>query len=146
MKTKKSLASSRAFETFVIDQLAGAGDVISRKMFGGVGLYCDGVFFGLIARDELYLKVDDQTRGTFEAEGARPFKPYANRPVSRQYYSVPLSVLESAPELVRWAERAIVAAGQAGAGAPTRRSSASAAKPAGSGRVRRRNSRRRRAP
>jgi DNA transformation protein and related proteins len=146
MKTKKSLASSRAFETFVIDQLAGTGDVISRKMFGGVGLYCDGVFFGLIARDELYLKVDDQTRDTFEAEGARPFKPYADRPVSMQYYSVPLSVLESAAELVRWTERAIAAAGRAGAGAPTRRSSASAAKRAGSDRARRRNSRRRPAP
>jgi hypothetical protein len=25
-------------------------------MFGGVGLYCDGIFFGLIARDQLYLE------------------------------------------------------------------------------------------
>jgi len=146
MKTRKSLASSWTFETFVIDQLAGAGDVISRKMFGGVGLYCDGVFFGLIARDELYLKVDDQTRDGFEAEGARPFKPYANRPVSMQYYAVPVSVLESAPELVRWAERAIAAACRAGADAPRRRSSASAARRAGSDRARRRNSRRRQAP
>src|SRR3954471_2695078 len=131
MKPKRSLASSRAFEAFVIDQLSGAGDVVGRKMFGGVGLYCDGVFFALIARDELYLKVDEQTRGAFEAEGARPFKPYANRPVTMQYYSVPLSILESAPELVRWAQRAIAVATGAGASAPTRRSSASAAKTAG---------------
>jgi DNA transformation protein and related proteins len=145
-RTHKSLASSGAFETFVIDQLSGAGDVVARKMFGGVGLYCEGVFFGLIARDELYLKVDDTTRGAFEAEGARPFKPYANRPVTMQYYSVPISVLESAPELVRWVARAIAVAARAHAGPPRRRSSASAAKRADTDRPRRPNSRRRRAP
>jgi DNA transformation protein len=145
-RTKKSLASSPAFETFVVDQLSGAGAIVTRKMFGGVGLYCDGVFFGLIARDELYLKVDASTRGAYEAEGAKPFKPYADRPVTMQYYSVPISILESAPELVRWAERAIAVAGRSGASAPTRRSSAFGAKTAGSDRGRRPNSRRRQAP
>jgi len=146
MTTKKSLASSRAFETFVMDQLSGVGDIVPRKMFGGVGLYGDGVFFGLIARDELYLKVDEATRGAFEAEGARPFKPYAGRPVTMQYYSVPISILESAPELVRWAGRAIAAAARAGAATATRRSSASAAKRAGSDRAQRPSNRRRRVP
>jgi DNA transformation protein len=145
-RTKKSLASSSAFETFAIDQLSGAGDIVARKMFGGVGLYCEGVFFGLIARDELYFKVDDTTRGTFEAEGARPFKPYADRPGTMQYYSVPISVLESAPELVRWAERAIAVAVRADARPSTRRSSASAAKRADTDRRRRPSTRRRRAP
>src|SRR5918912_1531228 len=115
-------------------------------MFGGVGLYCDGVFFGLIARDELYLKVDDTTRATFEAEGAKPFKPYADRPVTMQYYAVPISILESAPELVRWAERAIAVAGRAGAASAKRRSSDSGAKTGGSGRPRRPSTRRRRVP
>jgi DNA transformation protein len=146
MRTKKSLASSRAFETFVVDQLSGAGQIATRTMFGGVGLYCEDVFFGLIARDELYLKVDDATRGAFEAEGSKPFKPYADRPVSMQYYAVPLAVLESAPELVRWAERAIAAAGRARERGPTRRSSAFGVKTAGSDRDRRPNSPRRRVP
>ena len=145
MKTRKSLASSSAFETFVLDQLSGVGEIVTRKMFGGVGLYGDGLFFGLIARDALYLKVSEATRGAFEAEGARPFKPYADRPVTMRYYSVPLSILESAPELARWARRAIGVA-RAAASAPTRRSSAFEAKTAGSDRGRRRNSRRRRAP
>jgi DNA transformation protein len=146
IQTKKSLASSRQFEAFVTDQLSGAGDIIARRMFGGVGLYCDGVFFGLIARDELYLKVDEGTRGAFEAEGARPFKSYADRPVTMRYYSVPLPVLESAPELVRWARRAIAVAERAGAGAPTQRSSAFGAKTAGNDRDPRPSSPRRRAP
>ena len=106
-KTDRSLASSEAFETFVLDQLSDLGDVTARKMFGGVGLYCDGYFFGIIARDEVYLKVDDHTRATFEGAGSHPFKPYADRPMTMQYYSVPVDVLESAPELVAWARKAV---------------------------------------
>jgi DNA transformation protein and related proteins len=109
----KSLASSSGFEAFVIDQLSDLGDVVPRKMFGGVGLYCDALFFGLIARDELYLKVDDQTRPLFEAAGSTPFRPYDDRPVTMQYYVVPISVLESAPDLVAWARRAVAAAARA---------------------------------
>jgi len=54
MKKSRSLRSSASFERFVLDQLADLGPVTSRKMFGGVGLYCDDVFFGIIARDELW--------------------------------------------------------------------------------------------
>lgn len=102
-----SLKSSGGFERFVLDQLADLGNVTSKKMFGGVGLYCDGYFFGIIARDEVYLKVNDETRGVFEAAGSHAFRPYADRPSSMQYYKVPLDVLESAPELVTWARRAV---------------------------------------
>src|SRR5262245_43534274 len=91
-KRLKSLGSSAGFEAFVVDQLTELGEVLPRKMFGGVGLYCDGILFGLIARNELYLKVDDETRGLFEAAGSTPFRPYDDRPVTMQYYVVPLDV------------------------------------------------------
>ena len=106
----KSLASSGGFETFVIDQLSELGEVLARKMFGGVGLYCEGLFFALIARDELYLKVDEKTRPFFETAGCTAFRPYVNRPGTMQYYSIPIAVVESAPELVGWARRALDAA------------------------------------
>ena len=105
-----SLKSSVGFETFVVDQLADLGEVTARKMFGGLGLYTGGVFFGIVARDELYLKVDDTTRGAYEAAGAPPFRPYPGRARSgstMKYYRVPLEVLESAPELVSWARKAV---------------------------------------
>lgn len=105
----RPLKSSAAFEAFVVDQLAGLGEVTPKKMFGGVGLYCDGVFFGIIARDVLYLKADGQTRARFEAAGATPFRPYPNRAGKTQYYSVALEVLESAPDLERWARDAVKA-------------------------------------
>jgi DNA transformation protein len=109
----RSLVSTAGFETFVIDQLSELGEVVPRRMFGGIGLYCDTLFFGIIARDELYLKVDDQTRGAFETAGSSAFRPYDDRPGSMQYYGVPLEVLESAPELVRWARRALETAASA---------------------------------
>jgi DNA transformation protein and related proteins len=109
----RSLRSSGAFEAFVIDQLAGLGEVTGKKMFGGVGLYVDGLFFGLIARDVLYLKVDAGNRSTFEAAGSKPFKPYPGRPGTMKYYAVPVGVLESAPDLVRWAKGAVGAARRA---------------------------------
>jgi DNA transformation protein and related proteins len=108
--TPRSLKSTAGFERFVLDQLADLGDVTSRKMFGGIGLYCGGVFFGIIARDELYLKVDETTRREYEGAGMRPFKPYRDRPVTMQYYAVPLGVLESAMELTRWARRSVTVA------------------------------------
>jgi len=112
-RTSRSLASSGGFETFVLDQLSDLGDVVARKMFGGVGLYCDGFFFGIIARDELYLKTDERTRAAFEAAGSSPFRPFPDRPGTMQYYRVPLDVLESAPELVRWARAAVEVAKRA---------------------------------
>ena len=107
-----SLASSAAFESFVLDQLEDLGDLASRKMFGGVGLYSRGLFFGIVARDQLYLKVDDETRGKFEAAGSVPFRPYRTRGGTMRYYSVPLTVLESAPDLVRWARASVKVAGK----------------------------------
>jgi DNA transformation protein len=109
----RSLRSSDAFQAFVIDQLAGLGDVVGRKMFGGVGLYVGGLFFGLIARDRLYLKVDAANRPAFDAAGSKPFKPYPGRPGTMKYYEVPVGVLESAPDLVRWAKGAVAAARRA---------------------------------
>ena len=76
-------------------------------------MYCDDVFFGIIARDELYLKVDEQTRGEYDRARMHPFKPYANRPTTMKYYAVPLGVLESSVELLVWARRALEAAARA---------------------------------
>lgn len=76
-------------------------------MFGGVGLYRRGTFFGIIAGDVLYLKVDDTTRGDYERAGSDPFCPYPERGGTMQYYAVPVDVLESADELARWARLAL---------------------------------------
>jgi DNA transformation protein len=80
-------------------------------MFGGVGLYSDQFFFGLIAEDTLYLRVDDGNRDDFTARGAAAFRPYADRPqLSISYYEAPPEVLEDARQLCAWARRSVAVA------------------------------------
>jgi len=58
---------------YVVELLAGVGRVVARQMFGGYGLYCDGVMFALIADDVLYLKADEANRPDFERAESAPF-------------------------------------------------------------------------
>ena len=104
---------SEAFRSFVLDQLDELGDVMPRSMFGGVGLYCRGVFFGIIARDVLYLKTDDRNRSDYERARSKPFTPYPDRSGSMRYYAVPVDVLESRTDLAAWARKAVAAAEKA---------------------------------
>lgn len=109
----RPLQVSDGFRAFVLDQLGELAGVEPRPMFGGVGLYHDGLFFGIVAGDMLYLKVDDRTRGDYIAAGMPPFRPYPHRSGTMQYYAVPLAVLESPTELASWAKKAVAVAARA---------------------------------
>src|SRR5262249_13527552 len=97
------------FRDFVLAQLDELGDVTPRAMFGAVGLYRRGLFFGIIAAETLYLKVGEVNRLDFERVGAAPFKPYPNRP-STSYFAVPAAILDNAQDLAAWARKALRAA------------------------------------
>ena len=101
---------SASFREFVLDQLAGVDGLRAQAMFGGVGLYAEEVFFGILAADVLFFKVDDTNRREYEKAGSSPFKPYADRAMTMPYYNVPLAVLEDAVALSEWAARAVVVA------------------------------------
>jgi DNA transformation protein len=91
--------------------LDGLGELRARRMFGGVGLYCDDVFFGLVAEGVLYFKVDAESVADYRAAGAAPFHPFPDRPAAELgYFAVPLEVQEHRERLREWAERALVAA------------------------------------
>jgi DNA transformation protein len=111
---------SDGFRSYVLDQLEPLGSIVAKSMFGGVGLYCDGTFFGLVADDVLYLKVDATNRADYEAAGSQPFQPYPHRASSMAYYAVPVGVLESQTELLQWARMAVNVA-RTPARAPRRR-------------------------
>jgi len=116
----RSMRVSDGFRSFVLDQLDGMGDITPKDMFGGVGLYSRGFFFGILAADVLYLKADETNRSDFERAGSKPFTPFADRPGTMQYWAVPLGVLESAPELVEWAQKSIAVARRGKAKKPRR--------------------------
>ena len=106
------MAISDEFVTYVTDQLNGLANVSVRKMFGGAGLYCDGVMFGLIADDVFYLKVDDSNRDDFIKAGASAFNPYPDKVKTAimSYYDVPADVLENPDELAKWTQRSLTIA------------------------------------
>ena len=51
------MASHLSYVTFVCEQMAGAGVITWRRMFGEFGLYRDGKFFGVICDDQTFLKI-----------------------------------------------------------------------------------------
>jgi DNA transformation protein len=103
----RSLRTSASFRDFILDQLSEVPALSSRAMFGGLGLYSGDDFFGLVAADVLYFKVNAATRPSFEAAGSGPFRPYGGTAMMSSYYNVPIDVLEHAPTLTVWARRAI---------------------------------------
>jgi len=117
----RSLRVAPEFRDFVLDQLAGVPRLRPKAMFGGVGLYSGEQFFGIVAADELFFKVDDTNRAAYEAAGSEPFRPVLDRPVSMSYWRVPIEVLEDPGELAVWARDAIRAADEASRRKPRRR-------------------------
>lgn len=112
------MAVSDNYVQYVLEQLAPLGGVTARKMFGGTGLYCEDLFFGLIDDDTLFFKVNDMNRPDYEARNMPQFRPFRDRPdVSLTYYAVPADVLEDPTVLAVWAQKSIAAA----AAAPRRR-------------------------
>jgi len=97
---------------FLRDQLDAFGAFDIRRMFGGAGLFRDGLMFALVVDDVLYLKVDDRNRPDFEAAGMAPFSydRKGKTAALKSYYEVPPELPEDADELAAWARRAFDAA------------------------------------
>jgi DNA transformation protein and related proteins len=101
------MAASPEYRDWVLEQLRDAGTVTARAMFGGYGIYLEGLIIALIAGDTLFFKVDDSNRPDFEAMGMGPFQPYGEGTETMQYYEVPADILENRERLVEWAHRAL---------------------------------------
>ena len=95
------------FGAFVLDQLSALGWVEAKPMFGGAGFYLDGEFFGLLYKERLYFRVSAQTIGDYKSRKMKRFEPFKGRGKSQPgYYEVPLEILESPEDLVKWAKAA----------------------------------------
>lgn len=58
---------------FAVSQFAELGHITVKKMFGGAGLYADGMIFALLDDGEIYIKVDAVNQPEFEAIGSQIF-------------------------------------------------------------------------
>jgi DNA transformation protein len=93
------------FKDFVLDQLSGLPGLTYRAMFGGYGLYRRETFFGIIHKGRLFFKTDLMTAPRYRDRGMKPFKPTSAQTL-KNYYEVPVEVLEASDDLTAWASEA----------------------------------------
>ena len=97
-----------SFKEFVLDQLRALPEVRARAMFGAHGLYQGDAFFAILDQGRLFFKTDAASQAAYRERGMGPFTYESRgRVVTMSYHEVPPDVLENAPELVAWAQRAI---------------------------------------
>jgi DNA transformation protein len=93
-----------------MDRLAPLGAASYKFMFGGFGVYVDGLMIGIVADEVLLLRTDEENRGDYEARGIGPFQPYPGKDHAMPFYQVPDDVFEDQDEFLVWAGRARAAA------------------------------------
>ena len=84
-------------------------------MFGGAGVFIDGLMLALISDDRLYFKVDDALRPRFEAAGLQPFvyQRKTGKPVAMSFWQAPEAVFDDPDALRDWSSAALAAARRA---------------------------------
>lgn len=99
----------------IVELFAVFGRVSARRMFGGLGIYADGIMFALASDGVVYLKADQETSATFEREGAGPFTYSAKgrSHVSLSYWRLPDRLYDDPEELAGWARTALMVARRA---------------------------------
>ena len=120
---------------FICDLFAPFGPVAVRRMFGGAGIYREGLMFALEFDGAIFLKVDAASIPDFEREGSRPFvytrakSPGKIGRASLSYWRLPERLYDDPEELVSWARRALAIAERRKT-APRTRASMGAKRPA----------------
>jgi DNA transformation protein and related proteins len=99
------------FADYCCELLSSVGDVQARRMFGGWGLSVDGLTFGLIGYETLYLKCNEKTKPTFIAAGCQIFEyEMKSGTGTLQYFSAPDQAMTSTQAMEPWASLAWQAA------------------------------------
>lgn len=106
------MALNENYVKFIQDQLSEFGEYESKKMFGGLGFFKDGMMFGKIGGETFRLKVDEHNQADYEAKGMKPFFSETKKK-GMPYWEVPVEVVEDSGELKKWAEKAFDAAKRA---------------------------------
>jgi DNA transformation protein len=101
---------------FIRDLFTSFGPVTVKRLFGGAGLWSDGLMFGLVFDGAIFLKVDETSIPDFEREGSRPFvytrakSPGRVGRASLSYWRLPERLYDDPEELAVWAARALAIA------------------------------------
>ena len=100
------MSTSTAFIEFLHEVFEAFGPIQAKRMFGGYGIYHDGLMFGLVVANQLYLKVDDENRHFFEAQKLGPFV-YAmkGKSVKLSYHLAPDAIMDERELAALWGRR-----------------------------------------
>jgi DNA transformation protein len=104
---------SPGFMDYALELVAGLGKVESKRMFGGAGLYRNGVMFALLDDDVLYFRVDDMLQADLKAQGSVPWVYSMKRDGAVRdmgYWRMPETAADDPDEAVALAKRAYAAA------------------------------------
>jgi len=106
------MVASDSFAEFLCEQLAPLGRVTMRRMFGKTGVFCNGLMFGMVTNDTLYVRVDDHNRAVFKEAESVPSLSYEKqgRTIDLSFWRAPERLLDEPDELVTWARAALAAA------------------------------------
>jgi DNA transformation protein len=100
------MASTQEFIAFLHEVFENLGPIHAKRMFGGYGIYHDGLMFGLVVDNQLYLKVDDENRHFFVAQKLGPFV-YAmkGKSVQLSYHLAPEAMMDERELAALWGRR-----------------------------------------
>ncbi|HEY9135201.1 MAG TPA: TfoX/Sxy family protein [Pseudomonadales bacterium] len=98
------MRSQKEFVQFIVEGLAPLGTVTAKRMFGGDGIFREGLMFGLVSEDTLYFKVDEALRNEYAQLDCEPFTyTRQGKRCHLGYFSVPAEALEDTEVLRQWA-------------------------------------------
>ncbi|MGB5199329.1 MAG: TfoX/Sxy family protein [Sedimenticolaceae bacterium] len=87
------------------------GAIEAKRMFGGYGIYRDGLMFALVADDVLYLKADEKSASSFIERGLHQFEyEKSGKRMRMSYYAAPEAIFDDPEQGKEWADRAYGAA------------------------------------
>jgi DNA transformation protein len=103
------MSVSAAFLDFACELFASLGEVRARRMFGGAGIYGQGVMFALVSDDTIYLKAAGALADDLEAEGCEAFifTPKSGKSAAMGYRRLPEAALDDAELAQSWGRRAL---------------------------------------
>jgi len=101
------MANERDFVDYVLELLAPLEGITAKRMFGGYGIFRDGLMFGLVADATLYFKTDAQTQAQFQERALEPFTYFKQGKATRtSYYCAPEEAIDNREGMCEWAELA----------------------------------------
>ena len=117
------MANDAEFVRRCLFLLSSLGPVEAKRMFGGHGLFLDGIMLALLASNRLFLKCDDETTGAFAAAGSKPFTyQRGGKATAMSYWSAPEAAMSDPGAMEPWAAHAASAARRAAQKKPRRNS------------------------